>query len=103
MATESLGFTERAARDYQYEKWKQEGSKGLARTTDHQGNDPQIIWVVSRTEPPAIPAPEKTDGQNSVHDSKTESGPKADVPQRGSAPEGMPTGSDCHEFRDWSA
>ena len=51
MATETLGFTVKHERDDLYTKWKNEGSKGLAKYSSHQGNDPAIIWVVSRTEP----------------------------------------------------
>jgi hypothetical protein len=55
MATETLGFNDRDMRDTQYRRWKAEGSFGLARYSTHQGNDPQIIYVVSRAEPATIP------------------------------------------------
>lgn len=61
MPTETLGFNSREMRDEQYRRWKAEGSRGCVKYTTHTGNDPAIIWVVARTEPPAVPVPEPTD------------------------------------------
>ena len=51
MSTEVLGFTEKEMRDEQARRWKSEGSKGVATYSTHEGNDPKIIWVVTRSEP----------------------------------------------------
>lgn len=48
MATETLGFHNREQRDELYNTWKSEGVKGITRYTTHDGNNPQIIWVVTR-------------------------------------------------------
>lgn len=61
MPTETLGFSTKEMRDEQYRRWKDEGNKGVVKYTTHTGNDPAIIWVVARTEPPAVPVPEPTD------------------------------------------
>ena len=51
MSTEVLGFAEKEMRDEQARRWKSEGSKGVATYSTHEGNDPKIIWVVTRSEP----------------------------------------------------
>jgi hypothetical protein len=51
MSTEVLGFAEKEMRDEQKRRWVSEGSKGVATYSTHEGNDPKIIWVVTRSEP----------------------------------------------------
>lgn len=50
MATNALGFTERERRDSEYQRLKAEGKKGVGKYTTHEGNSPQIIYVVSYVE-----------------------------------------------------
>jgi hypothetical protein len=59
MPTEVLGFQDKEMRNEQYRKWKAEGSKGITRYSTHQGNDPHIVWVVTRREPDAVESIEK--------------------------------------------
>lgn len=54
MPTESLGFSDKDMRDEQYRRWKAEGSHGVTMYSTHQGNDPRIVYVVTRREPDAI-------------------------------------------------
>lgn len=107
MATEVLGFTTREMRDFQYDAWRREGSKGLICYTTYQGNDPAIVWVVTRSEPvQKVDSSDKKgqpDGQNSVHDNSGQPEHKTDISEgREPAPQ-LPDGSDHNEFRDWSA
>ena len=51
MPTEVLGFAEKEMRDEQKRRWVSEDSKGVATYSTHEGNDPKIIWVVTRSEP----------------------------------------------------
>ena len=48
---ETLGFTTREMRDEQYRRLKAEGQKGVCKFSTHEGNDPQIIYVVAWSMP----------------------------------------------------
>lgn len=107
MATEVLGFTARDDREEQFRKWTQERSRGLSRFTTHQGNDPLIIWCVSRTEP--IETKEgkngtSAKGADTIHENNHGLSESQDYIQEGrESVEGHPYSADCSEFRDWSA
>lgn len=50
----TLGFTDKVARDEEYAKIKATGARGCVRYTTHDQNHPQIIYVL------AYPVSEKT-------------------------------------------
>lgn len=50
----TLGFTDKTARDEEYAKIKATGARGVVRYTAHDQNHPQIIYVL------AYPVSEKT-------------------------------------------
>ena len=54
MATEQIGFTTREMRDIEYAALKSEGHKGVCRHTTHEGNSPQIIYVVTWSTPKPV-------------------------------------------------
>ena len=62
MATEVVGFLDKELRDEQARKWKAEGSEGISTHSTHEGNDPKIVWVVTRREPD-LPVPAETENQ----------------------------------------
>ena len=43
----TLGFTDKAARDEEYAKIKATGARGVVRYTTHDQNHPQIIYVLA--------------------------------------------------------
>jgi hypothetical protein len=111
MTTETLGFTDKAARDEQYRRWSEEKSKGVNKLTTHQGNDPSIIYVVNRSEPVIPSCPEvdevEVDGgkdvQDNVQDDKEKIGGEG-VHEDGETPPGDKESPNSDSgFRDWSA
>ena len=54
MATESVGFMTREAREERHKEWKAEGGTGLGRHTTHVDNKPQVVYCVTRYVPAAV-------------------------------------------------
>jgi hypothetical protein len=54
MATETVGFMTREAREGRYKEWKAEGSTGLGRHTTHIDADSAIVYVLTRFVPAAV-------------------------------------------------
>jgi len=51
MATERLGFTNREDRNAKVQELRTAGMKHIHKYTTHEGNTPQIIYVVAWEEP----------------------------------------------------
>ena len=52
--TETLGYTNREMRDDKWRELKAAGEKGVCRHTTHEGNSPQIIYVVTWSTPKPV-------------------------------------------------
>lgn len=60
MATEKLGFTNREDRDAKVRALKTEGRKHVNKYSTHDGNNPQILYVVTWEELLSTTVQEKT-------------------------------------------
>jgi hypothetical protein len=61
MPTEKIGYTTREDRDAQIQKLKAAGRKHVNKYTTHEGNDPQILYVVTWQEPEAAAVPKSNE------------------------------------------
>ena len=52
--TETLGYTNREMRDDKWREVKAAGEKGVCRHSTHEGNNPQIIYVVTWSTPKPV-------------------------------------------------